>query len=188
MTKFKNSLYSLLIILPLLAGCSTTSVISPAVVQQGVATGVSYGVLKYPQAVPELRIASEVICSAANSTNLSPAVVVSAVQAADPNLTPETTLIINGALVLYIGIWDSYGAKALDNQPDIPSVIRQVRVREVIVGHPKMSRVPPGRSPRITHTKQLLGLIVTDTAHGMTSKLTFIRLRHRHNPAGSHVR
>lgn len=117
----KTRILALFCLLTLLAGCSTTatdpSSINPIVVRLGVSTGVTYGLSKYPQAVPGVRIAGEVICSAATGTNLSPDNLIAAIQGVSTNITPETTLIVNGALVLYIGIWNSYGQSALTNQP-----------------------------------------------------------------------
>lgn len=116
----KKALLSLALI-PALFGCSTggNNNLAPSLVRVGVATGVSYGALKYPKSVPGVRIAGEVICSAANGTNLSPASVIEAIHAASPNISPETTLIVNGALVLYIGVWNSYGQSAVNNQPNL---------------------------------------------------------------------
>lgn len=103
-----------------LAGCAGGKVnISPAIVQQGVATSVAYSVTKYPQALPYLRAAAPVICSAANSTNLSPAQVIAALESSNAALlkTPEAALIMNTALLLYIGVYESYGDNALNNYP-----------------------------------------------------------------------
>lgn len=114
----KNKLKQFLILAPLclaLVGCSSVGKLTPALVQQGVATGVSYGVVKYPTAIPYLKVAGAVICSAANGTNLAPAEVIAAVEASNAGAlkTPEAVLILNGALTLYVGIWESYGADAL---------------------------------------------------------------------------
>lgn len=100
----------------LVTGCSSvTNQITPAVVQQGVATGVSYAVAKYPTAIPYLEAAAPIICSAANGTNLNPAQVVAAIESSPAAAlkTPEAVLILNGALTLYIAVWDSYGSNAL---------------------------------------------------------------------------
>lgn len=108
--------------LALTTGCKTVK-ISPALVRTGVATGVSYALVKYPQVVPELRIAREVICSTANGTNLSPANVVAEVNKISA-LSPETVLIINGSLVLYTGIWESYGVEAVNNAPVLKTYLQ----------------------------------------------------------------
>lgn len=116
----KKKFYPLLaaLTLALLTGCSSVK-ISPAIVHQGVSAGVSYSVTKYPNAVPYLRAAAPVICSAANSTNLSPNEVVSAIESSGASAfkTPEGVLILNTALTIYIGLWNSYGDTALNNAP-----------------------------------------------------------------------
>lgn len=116
----KKTLLSLSLI-PAIFGCSTggNSNLAPSLVRIGVSTGVAYGTVQYPKSVPGVRIAGEVICSAANGTNLSPTSVIEAIRAASPNISPETTLIVNGALVLYIGVWNSYGQNAMGNLPDL---------------------------------------------------------------------
>lgn len=108
-------------LIPALCGCSTVgnNNLAPSLVRVGVATGVAYGVMKYPASAPGVRIAGEVVCSAANGTNLSPASVIEAINAVSPNISPETTLIVNGALVLYIGVWNSYGQGAVSNAPNL---------------------------------------------------------------------
>lgn len=106
----------------LVTGCASSPVkITPALVQQGVATGVAYSTAKYPQAVPYLKAADLVICSASEGTNLAPSEVVAAIESSDAAAlkTPEAVLILNTALTLYTGVWDAYGADALNNQPDL---------------------------------------------------------------------
>lgn len=105
-----------LLALTFAVGCSS---ITPSVVRLGVGTGVAYGVQKYPEALPEVKIAAEVICSAAHGTDISPTNIVAAIRLADPNISTDATLIVNGALVLYIGVWNSYGASAVNNNPKI---------------------------------------------------------------------
>ncbi len=99
-----------------LTGCTSIN-ISPSVVQQGVATGVKYSVSKYPTSRPYLTAATPVICSVANSTNLVPSEVITAIENSDANKlkTPEGVLILNSALTLYISIWNSYGSNAVNN-------------------------------------------------------------------------
>lgn len=99
------------------SGCAGQFQVSPAVVQQGVASGVSYSSAKFPTAVPYLLAAGDVICSEANGTNLAPADVIAAIESSNASQfkTPEAVLILNSALTLYIGIWDSYGSNALAN-------------------------------------------------------------------------
>lgn len=123
-----KKLFTLTAIAALLAtitGCTgPNSQISPALVQQGVLTGVQYSVAKYPQAVPYLRVAGDIVCSMAAGENLSPTNVVAVIEAsplAAKLKTPEGTLILNGALTLYIGVWDSLvGTNAA---PDISAAV-----------------------------------------------------------------
>ena len=108
-------------------GCNTIKQnITPAVVQQGVATVVSAAVNKYPTAIPYLQAAAPIICMSANGTNFDPAVVVSALESA-PALqslkTGETPLIINSVLMLYIGLYDSYVGNSVTNNPAIQSYL-----------------------------------------------------------------
>jgi len=116
----KNTLALIPLLALLLTGCKTSSpLISPTLVQQGVATGVSYSVARYTNAVPYLRAADTIICSAANSTNIAPAQIVAAIEAAGLTKTPESVLILNSALLLYIGVWQSYGNDAVNNVPTL---------------------------------------------------------------------
>jgi len=105
-------------------GCSTM-VLTPGSVKQGVATGVSYSVVKYPDAVPYLKAAEPVICSAAHGTNLAPAQVVAALQNsnADQLKTPEGVMILNTALALYVGLWEKYGTKAVTKSDKLRSYL-----------------------------------------------------------------
>lgn len=118
MKKFVSLIGAPLLFIALLfvTGCSTTQPnISPALVQQGVFTVAAYTVAKEPAVVPYLNAATPVICSAAQGTNgIDPASVVAAIEAsplASQLKTPEAVLALNGALTLYIGVWDSYGGK-----------------------------------------------------------------------------
>lgn len=102
--------------LSLLTGCTSINpILSTQLLRSGVATGVSYGVSRYPQSVPGVRVVTEVVCAAAASTNISPANVIAAIQSSGVELTPETTLIVNGALLLYTGVWNAYGENAVNN-------------------------------------------------------------------------
>jgi hypothetical protein len=105
-------------------GCGTTgggSAMSPAVVRVGVATGVAYSAAKYTNAVPYIRAATPVICSVANGTNLAPGDVIRAVELSDATAlkTPEGVLILNAAMLLYTGVWQSYGSNAVANAPTL---------------------------------------------------------------------
>jgi hypothetical protein len=98
-------------------GCKNTSpTLGPALVQQGVATGVSYSVIKYTNAIPYLKVGAQVVCASAGGTNISPAAIITALEqssVANSLKTPEGVLIFNSALLLYTGIWESYGSNAV---------------------------------------------------------------------------
>ena len=94
----------------LLMGCKTQPGavnIGPPLVRMGVYTGATYGMIKYPQAIPGVRGAAAIVCAQAAGTNVSPAEVVQAVQAYT-ELTPESKIIINGALQFYTLLWNTY--------------------------------------------------------------------------------
>jgi len=111
----KILLFSILPVL-VLCGCSATKpLISPSLVQQGVRASVSYGVAKYPSALPFVRASEPIICAASEGTNLAPAQVVAAIQQADILKTPESVFIVNSALLLYEGIYNAYGSNAVNN-------------------------------------------------------------------------
>jgi hypothetical protein len=99
-----------------LCGCASAK-LDPSIVRLGVSTSVQVATLKYPTAVPYLRAATPVICESATGTNISPTEVILAIEKSSANLvkTPEGVLILNGALVLYTGIWNSYGANTVAN-------------------------------------------------------------------------
>jgi hypothetical protein len=129
MTKFKTLIGIAVCGLAMIftTGCFTIKAnVTPAVVQQGVDTVVSAAVSKYPTAIPYLQAAAPIICMAANGTNFDPAVVVAALESA-PALqslkTGDTPLIINGVLMLYIGLYDSYVASSVTNNPAVQSYL-----------------------------------------------------------------
>ena len=108
----------------LLCGCSTVKQITPKLVQQGTEAVVRFGVSRYPQAEPEVRIAGDVICSVANGTDLSPSNIVAQVKIIEPNLSPEGSLIINGGIMLYQGIWNSFGADAVNGNEQLKAYLQ----------------------------------------------------------------
>lgn len=104
----------------LLCGCSATKpLMSPALLQQGVSSAVAFGTAKYPTALPFVRAAEPIICSASEGTNLSPAVVVAAIQQANVLQTPESVFIVNSALLLYEGVYNAFGADAVNNSAQL---------------------------------------------------------------------
>lgn len=99
------------------AGCQSPG-LTKSMVQTAVSTGVGFGVLKEPKAIPYLRASVPVICSAAHGTNLSPAEIVAALEGSDAELekTPEGVIIMNGIIGIYTAIFEAYG----DNVKDRP--------------------------------------------------------------------
>lgn len=89
------------ICLLLMTGCSTAQgPISHAAFTAAVTIGEQIALETHPEATPYLRIAVPVVCSVANGTNVSPAAIVAALEAA--NVTNRTTrLIINSSLTLF---------------------------------------------------------------------------------------
>lgn len=122
-----KKLISLLALVALTAGCKSVK-ISPAIVQSGVTASVMYGVTKYPSAIPAIRISEQVICSAANGTNLSPAAVVAAIEASEweKAKTPEAVFILNGVIMIYSSAWNSYGNDAINNAPVFKEYLKAV--------------------------------------------------------------
>ena len=108
------SLFALLALAVSLVGCK--SAIAPSVVRLGVGAGASYSLLKYPEAAPAVKASAAIICSQANSTNLSPEAVYAAVDAYKEK-TPESVLIVNTALGMYTLVWNGYGQTAVSNNP-----------------------------------------------------------------------
>jgi hypothetical protein len=117
-----KTLFLSLVLAALTVGCSSVR-ISPNLVRQGVATGVRYSVTKFPQAIPGVRVGETVICAAANGTNLNPATVVAQINAAAGPLSNESVLILNSSLILYIGLWESYGSNAVSNDAILKSYL-----------------------------------------------------------------
>jgi hypothetical protein len=120
MKKLTSTLIGFALVLAITGCKSTIPTITPALVQQGVTTLVQYGVQKEPAAKPGVQAAALVICSAANGTNLSPSQVVADIGKINPSLnTPTAVLIENSALTLYVGVWESYGADAVNRSPQL---------------------------------------------------------------------
>jgi hypothetical protein len=103
---------NLLCILPLLAlcACKTPSPISHALFQQSVTLAEQYALIQHPEVTPDIRAASEVVCSVAHGTNANPAAIVAALSAA--HLTNQNTiLIVNGGLALLNTVVAAIGPK-----------------------------------------------------------------------------
>lgn len=112
-----------LILLLAITGCGTVGkVITPGTVQSGTSAGVRFGLTKYPSATPAVRVAVEVICSAANGTNVSPTEIVSAIESSNyENLkTPEAIFITQGIITLYSSAWNSFASDAVAQSEALP--------------------------------------------------------------------
>lgn len=101
----------------LMTGCSVIPKITPALVQSQVHNVVAFGVEKAPQAIPELRIADNVICAAAAGTNVEPSSIVTNLELAGviSANSPEAVLIANSAIGIYDGIFQSFGSNWVAN-------------------------------------------------------------------------
>lgn len=120
----RTSLMLLLAVSLLICGCAgTRPLITPGMLQQGVGSAVAYGVHKYPGARPFVSAAQPIICSASEGTNLAPAEVVAALEDANVLRTPESVFIVNSALLLYEGIYNAFGADAVDNSEQLRSYL-----------------------------------------------------------------
>lgn len=109
----------------LLTGCATAPKPNPGplLVELAVQAGTSYGIEQHPEAVPYLRAAAPVICTAADTGTVNPADVVAAIQAAnlDALSTPDAKLILNAALVIYDAAFSQYSATE-DMKPYLKAV------------------------------------------------------------------
>lgn len=112
-----------LFVLIAFTGCvNARKVITPGTVQSGTAAGVRYGLTKFPSATPAVRIASEVVCSMSNSTNISPTEIVAAIESSNyENLkTPEAIFIVQGVITLYSSAWNSFASDAVAQSEALP--------------------------------------------------------------------
>lgn len=112
-----------LLVLIAVTGCSSVkSTLTPAVLQSGVSAGVRFSLAKYPSATPAVRVATEVICSAANGTNISPAVIVAAIESSsyESLKTPEAVFITQGIVTLYSAAWNSFASDAVAQSEALP--------------------------------------------------------------------
>lgn len=111
----------------ILPGCTSTNpAITKALLTATVSTGVSLGAAKSPETVPFIRAADQVICAAANSTNISPTALTAAIEAAPQAAalkTTEGTIILNFALSAYMILWDQYGGN-VKNTADLQGYLQ----------------------------------------------------------------
>ena len=94
-----------LLLLPLaiaISGCTTNNPgLNAALLKTAVSTAAGYELATHPAAIPAFKTAALVVCAAAHGTNVSPAEIVAAIQAQSGGMTPETVVIVNGAINLY---------------------------------------------------------------------------------------
>lgn len=89
------------LLLPMLPlGCKSNPQFSHAAFTAAVTLGEQIAIETHPEAVPVLRVATPVVCSVANGTNVSAASIVAQLEAAGIN-DPTAKIIINGSLALF---------------------------------------------------------------------------------------
>jgi hypothetical protein len=106
-----------------LLGCASNPPLTRTLVTAAVKNGVKFGVQRSPTAIPYLQAATPVLCSVANSTNLSPAALVAALDAIPVNKPPEAGLIIDFVVGTYDGYFEQYVDNWTKNQPFLQSVL-----------------------------------------------------------------
>ncbi len=84
----------------LCAGCKTNPQLSHAAFTAAVTLGEQIAIETHPEAVPALRIATPVVCSVANGTNISAESIVAQLEGAGIN-DPTARIIINASLALF---------------------------------------------------------------------------------------
>ena len=102
--------------LPIVTGCKTGP-LAKSLYVTSVSTGVALGVQRYPETRLYLQVATPIICAQASSTNVTPEQIIKALgdsPEATAAASPQGKLILNGALVLYFGIFDAIG---IQNMP-----------------------------------------------------------------------
>ena len=101
-------------------GCATgkpggNSSFGPDLLHVGVNAAAVGVVIKYPDAIPPMRVAASVICAASNGTNIAPADIVRALDAAvtpNKNALLAITVGLNLYSVAYNGLVDKSAASA----------------------------------------------------------------------------
>lgn len=118
-------LTAILLGLALLSGCANNLPLTRGVTRSIVGTGVAVGVQKAPTARLYLEASKPVVCSLASGTNVSPEVIVAALEASPAAAlkTPEATIIINGALSIYTGAFENYSG-SVKNAPTLQAVLQ----------------------------------------------------------------
>lgn len=117
-------IYSMLaaVVLTLIAsGCAVTNPNAPmthAAFSAAVTLGERFILEAHPEAVPHVRIATAVICSAATGSNVQPAQIVAALTEAGIT-NAHAKDVINVGIALYNVVFASYGADWVNNQPTL---------------------------------------------------------------------
>lgn len=91
-------------------GCKSTGNnpnIGPSLLRFTVGTAAGYELSQRTEAVPAVRIAANVICAAANGTNLSPAQIIADLNTLGPQ-SDDAVFIIRAAVGAYTLIWNGY--------------------------------------------------------------------------------
>lgn len=116
----KTKLLIPLLAAALLCGCATNP---RPIVTVIVKDGVRFGVSRSPQAVPYLQAVTPVICSVANSTNLTPESLVAAIDAIPFAKPPEAGLIIDFVVGTYDGYFEQYVDTWTSQRPLLKNVL-----------------------------------------------------------------
>lgn len=129
--KIKPFLFTIVACVALIAvGCKSNSVPLPmqkALYVTTVSTGVAFGVERYPEVTPYLRVAQPIICAAGNGTNITPDEIVSALTnspAANAVATKEGKAIMNGVIAIYYGVFESYGNDWVNEQEQLKNYLQ----------------------------------------------------------------
>lgn len=111
----------------LTAGCEHLGpILTPANIERGAYTAANAAVRKYPQIKPELKIATDFICAAGNSTNISPEHITAELDKIT-TLSDMTVNIVNGGLLLYNVAYDYLdGDNSITNRPMLQADLQAV--------------------------------------------------------------
>lgn len=92
-----------------MVGCSTVApLLTPAALTREVSQGIQIGLDVSPSSAPDVALARDSVCLAAQSTNTSPAAIVA--DLATLNITNSNSkLIVDGALFLYEDVYNLIG-------------------------------------------------------------------------------
>jgi hypothetical protein len=97
-----------------LVGCSTvTPLITPAALTTEVSLGIRVGLDVSPSSAPDVATARDMICWSASITNTDPAAIVAWLQGSGIT-NSNSKLIVDGALLVYEGVWTALGTNTTD--------------------------------------------------------------------------